>query len=291
MVYSVAQALPQQQQQAQPSPSATTSPNGDTPATALPQAEPTAMPAGSLTTLKPATATALKPTFDKLDAVLAKYGPKAGLKAAGAPADHYARVQLADQVFKGLASKPAEQKAFLQEMAKAGEAFGINCGLSVPDTAAKLASPAKAIQSELVGVFLNQKQTHVKAETKAETKADDSAPQAQTTSSTTGSSQASAPDAAKVKEHIKELFSACGIPPTGAIKAKDIGDLIDKVKPNDPEGKIAKQLKPYQELFEGSSASMTVDQLTAAAMKKLSAPEPETNAPTTAKPEDQQPIG
>jgi hypothetical protein len=277
----IAQTLPQ----AQPQPTPT---DTSTPATTQPEVAPEATPAGSLTALKPATAAALKPTFDKLDAVIAKYGPKAGLKDTGAPVDHYARVQLADQVFKGLASKPAEQKAFLQEMDKAGEAFGINCGLSVPDTAAKLGSPAKAIQSELVGVFLNQKQTHVKAETKT----DDPAAQTQTASSTTGSGETTPADAGDARAVAEKLFVKAGVDPkSGVIKSADLDKPIKESK----DDKEKQGLTSLKQLLDTKPQGMTASQLTQLITGAGAKPKPETDKPVRTTEQDptstEQPVG
>jgi hypothetical protein len=292
MSFMVSKALPD----AQPPP--TTSPTADTatPAVAQPQADSAATPAGSLTTLKPATARALQPTFDALDKVNARFEAKAGLKSEGKPADHYARVQRADQIFKGLASKPAEQKAYVKEMAKAGEAFGINCGLYDPDAAGrsvavnaepsgKLGDAAKVFQSELVGVFGNQQKAQAKNQATPETNADEPAPPAQTTPVSADSAPANAPDAAEVKHGIKQLFAACHLPDSGVIKATDIDRLVDSI-PKAERVAIAQKLVPYRQALAGSTQGMTVDELTAAMMKRPSAPEAESVPPTPGGPQD-----
>jgi hypothetical protein len=148
-------ATPGQQQTTEPTPAPTT----DVPQATPPGALATARPES--TTLSRESATELKQTFDKLDAVLAKYGvPK--------PVDHFARVQQAHAVLTKLASNPAAQKAFLRKMAQAGAAHGINCGLSELGTrtptalnaavVGTLSGPAAAAQKELTNVFGAQQQ-------------------------------------------------------------------------------------------------------------------------------------
>jgi hypothetical protein len=141
-------ATPEQQQTTESTPAPTTD---------VPQATPPGVLATARPTLSRESAAELEQTFAKLDAVLAKY-------SVAKPADHLARVQQAHAVLMKLAANPSAQKAFLREMAQAGAAHGINCGLRELGTetalnaaaVGQLRGTAASAQNELKGVVTAQ---------------------------------------------------------------------------------------------------------------------------------------